>query len=162
MIDLELKTPDPFSGIKDFLDRIERPGVGERRKIADSIRQGFQASFTREGSRAGQWRALAPSTVLDRRRRGFAGDHPILVRSGSLRASFVDGGNSAHNEEFQAQPNGWRLVAGSNHPLAPFHEFGTRRMAARSITDLTDADEGRIVDVIDYLLSEMQAATVGR
>jgi hypothetical protein len=48
------------------------------------IRQQFERNFAEERGRT-RWAQLAPSTVADRRRRGYGGAHPILVRTGALR-----------------------------------------------------------------------------
>ena len=157
-----LRAPkDPFVDLDAFIKRLERPGNAEQRKIFDAINQGFQRNFSGEGSRRGKWRPLALSTVIDRQRRGFAGQHPILVREGNLRASFVQRGGD-HVEEFQYTAQGWRMLAGSESEIGFFQELGTQRIPPRPITELTGDAEQRIINTIDYMIAQAEAATVAR
>ena len=162
-MEITLHAPkNPFVDLDAFIKRLERPGNAEQRKVFDAIAQGFQRNFTAEGSAGGKWRALAPSTVIDRQRRGFAGQHPILVRTGALRASFVQRGGD-HVEEFQATATGWRMTAGSQSKIGFFQEFGTSRgIPPRPITPLTGDAEERIINTINYMIAQAEAATVGR
>ena len=48
--------------------------------------------FTTEGKSGGQdWNGLTVATQAQRRKQGFPGPHPILVRSGTLRDAVVKG-----------------------------------------------------------------------
>jgi hypothetical protein len=158
-----LRAPkNPFVDLDAFIKRLERPGNAERRKVFDAITQGFQRNFSAEGSRRGKWRALAPSTVIDRQRRGYGGQHPILVRTGDLRASFVQRGAKDHVEEFQLTAQGWRILAGSASEIGFFQELGTQRIPPRPITELTGGAEQRIINTIDYMIATAEAATIAR
>lgn len=160
---IQLIPPDrPFADLEAFMRRIERPGNAEVRKVADAIRQGYAENFSREGSAAGGWRALAEATVAERRRLGFPGEHPILRRSGALRASFIQPGATDHVEEFQPVPGGWDLLVGSESEIALFQEFGTSRIPPRPISPLTEAAQERIGAVIDYVIQQMEYQTLGR
>lgn len=153
---------NPFVDLEAFIKRLERPGNAEQRKVFDAINLGFQSNFSAEGSLRGKWRALAPATIIDRQRRGFAGQHPVLVRTGTLRASFVQRGGD-HVEEFQYTAQGWRMVAGSKSEIGFFQELGTRRgIPPRPITELTGAAEERIINTINYMIAQAEAATIGR
>lgn len=45
----------------------------------------FDKNFLSEGGEVGGWASLADATVRERERKGFGGEHPILVRYGDLR-----------------------------------------------------------------------------
>ena len=69
------------------------------------------------------WEKLAPSTVEDRVRHGYAPDQPLL-REGTLRASI----------EYTIKGNqGW---VGSNLDIAVFQELGTSRIPPRPFLEL--------------------------
>jgi len=65
-------------------------GHQELEKIADAGRMGIALNFATESAGGTPWPPLAPWTVAERQELGFAGEHPILVRSGSLKSSLVD------------------------------------------------------------------------
>ena len=157
---------NPFVDLEAFIKRLERPGNAEQRKVFDAINLGFQSNFSAEGNVSGKWKPLAPRTIFQRRRDGFAGQHPILVQTGSLRASFVRRGAPDHVEEFQLTAQGWRMVAGSRHKLAFVHEFGIDpgppRIPARPVTPFTDGAKQRIINTINYMIAQAEAATIGR
>lgn len=52
--------------------------------VLRTIREQFRLNFEGEKGRR-PWPALAPRTVAERRRLGYGGAHPILVRTGALR-----------------------------------------------------------------------------
>lgn len=153
---------NPFADLEAFFRRLERPGNGEVRKIADAVTQGFQSNFTGERSAQGAWAQLAQSTVLDRIAQGYGGSHPILRREDDVLSSWVDRNAPDHHEQFQPQAGGWQLEVGSNNPMAAFHEKGTSRMPARPVADLTDDAENRITSVLEFIIDQIQAQTVGR
>ena len=53
------------------------------RKATDIIAAGIADNFSSESAAGEAWEPLAPSTIADRRRKGFA-DGPILHRTGAL------------------------------------------------------------------------------
>lgn len=156
------KGKDAFADLERFVQRITRPGNAEIRKVSDAVRQGFAESFAREGSAVGRWAQLADSTVLERVKAGYAGAHPILVREGSLRASYVDRDAEGHVSEFGATATGWMLEEGSEHELAGFHATGTRRMPARPVMPLSAQAEARIGSVLEFIVEQAARATIGR
>ena len=70
------------------------------------------------------WPQLAELTQEDRVRKGFAANEPLL-RTGSLRESIE---YSAPHHEGNAVVG----FVGTNHPIAPYQEFGTSKIPPRS------------------------------
>lgn len=99
------------------MDRLER--AGER--LPDAVREHvgpvlahiFDRNFEAEGP---GWAALSEGwTVPERESLGFPGRHPILQRSGSLRASVGDRGHPQHVEDIVPMGDGsFRLEVGSS------------------------------------------------
>jgi phage gpG-like protein len=145
-----------------LVDRISNPGNAQKRSVADAIRRGFQDNFSTQGSAAGTpWRALAPSTVIDRQRKGFGGSGPILVRSGRVRSTWVGEGGE-HYSSFR-QSGGYSVwEEGSDDPIARLHETGTSKMPARPVSLLGDQSERRIIDVLDFMAEQVRSQTIGR
>jgi phage gpG-like protein len=145
-----------------LVDRISNPGNAQKRSVADAIRRGFQDNFTTQGAAAGTpWRALAPSTVLQRRRLGYAGSNPILVRGGGYRSSWVSDG-SDHYSSVRQQGGYTIFEEGSESPLARFHERGGARLPARPVSMLGDGSEVRIVDTIELMIGQLEREVLGR
>lgn len=150
-----LRTDSRFDDLERLIDKISRPGNGQTRMIADGIRQQFQANFTRQGSGAGSWAPLAPSTQLQRRQQGYAGNRPILVRSGDYRKSFTERSGDNH-ESIQTTGFGLVIDVGSNDRRAPWLERGTSRMPARPVTLLGDNQVDDLVRLVDYVIGEIE------
>lgn len=74
-----------------------------------------------------QWRPLAPSTIAEKRRKGFLGEP--LVRSGEMRASLTR--RPLGIEHVGAHD----LTAGTRSYPAHFHQTGTRHMPARPLVN---------------------------
>lgn len=115
----------------------------------------FAANFDYEGDlfdRASDgWPVLAWSTVRDRIRRGYDGEHPILERTGQLRQSVTQ--RMAPGNVFQATRN--QLVVGTYDPIAKYHQYGTSRMPPRPIVGVTRNRRAAIVKVlVDYVREE--------
>lgn len=156
---IELVGGNPAEALERMFRRIQRPGRGEITKVAGAIRQGFADNFTSESSAEGAWKPLAAATVAERIAQGHGGEHPILRRTGSLRASFVQPGGD-HVERFTGQSGGWVLEVGSQHENAAFHERGTHRMPARPVTPMTQQSEARINATVDYILDQIEKSTL--
>lgn len=145
-----------------LVDRISNPGSAQKRSVSDAIRRGYQDNFTTQGAASGQpWRALAPSTVAQRRRLGYAGSNPILVRGGNYRSSWVSDG-SEHYSSVRLQGGYTIFDEGSESPLARFHERGGARLPARPVSLLGDGSEARIVDTIEFMIGQLEREVIGR
>lgn len=150
-----LRTDAKFDDVERLIDKISRPGNGQTRAIVDGIKQRFQENFTRQGSGAGRWAPLAPSTREQRRAQGYAGASPILVRSGNYRQSFVGRGGDSYERVWQS-PLGLTIEAGSDDSRGRWLELGTSRMPARPVTLLDDAQESRLVDLLDFVVGQIE------
>lgn len=155
MFTLQLDKNSDFRDLDRLIDRITNMRSGQTRKIADGIRHQFQSNFTRQGSGNGAWRPLAPATVADRRRQGYAGNRPILVRRGDYRRSFVERGGDNHERIWQSAV-GLTIESGSDDPRAIFHERGTSRMPVREVVPLDDAQEDGLVRIIDFAIDQTE------
>lgn len=82
----EAKFKEAWDGIIGILNL----GNQEIEKIAEAGRLGIAWNFAHESGGGEPWPHLAPMTVEQRRSLGFAGEHPILQRAGSLKESLVD------------------------------------------------------------------------
>lgn len=155
--------PDPFAGLRQFFARLERPGAGEIRQVATAVAQGHQDNFSNERSGSGDvWPELSRVTVLERVQQGYPGAHPILRRSGRLRDSLVNPAHADHYQAVNRSADGWSLEVGTNVDYALDLEVGAGRMPARPFTDLSDEAENRIATVLEFVIFQAQAATVGR
>lgn len=143
-----------FGDLERLIDKISNPGSGNTRKIADGIRQQFQANFTRQGSGAGRWAPLRPFTIRERAAKGY-GAGPILVRSGRYRASFVQRGGD-HYERVQQSGDGTTYEVGSNDSRGPELEFGRANMAARPVTILDDGQEAQLTRLVDFVVEQTE------
>ncbi len=92
-------------------------------KIADDLRDDVLEQFRNEGGvfrKSGRWMPLAPSTIKDRMRKGYPGDHPIMFRTGYLLASLMYPFADKHIEEVTETS----LTFGTSVPWAKYHQFG--------------------------------------
>ena len=64
-------------------DRLSRPDPTQAVKKVGDI---WALNYKQEGSMVGGWAALAHQTIRDREARGYPGEHPIMIRRGSLYA----------------------------------------------------------------------------
>ena len=60
------------------------------------IRADIQENFGKDGGGRLKWIDLTPSTVAQRIRHGYPGQHPILVQSGRLKSSLLQKGHGEH------------------------------------------------------------------
>lgn len=157
MLNLEAQG-DPFEALVSFVKAIVAPTKSEQDAISAAVRQGWAENFAGERSGDGRsWAALKPFTVRERILRGYPGAHPILVRTGHLRASLLNPGAADSYEQAQANGNEWQLVVGTEDAKAIFHEQGTARMPARPFIALSDQAEQRIVNTLDALIAQIEA-----
>lgn len=155
--------PDPTSDrqFRSFLDHVgnafQKIGPAERRMIGDAVTRGFQDNFTYQRSGSGQpWRPLALVTQAERRRLGFPGARPILVRTGEYRAALVNRSHPAHYERTGPLVAGLYIEHGAEGRLITYHEGGTSRMPARPATILADAAKERLGRIIDDVLARVE------
>lgn len=162
MFTLSLQRNSIGEDLTRLVDRIANPGSAQKRSVSDAIRRGFQDNFTTAGAASGAaWRPLAPSTVIDRQKKGYAGSSPILVRRGNLRAGWVS--ESAGHYSSVRQSGGYTVwEEGNNDPIAAFNEKGTRTIPARPVSMLGDRSEARIVDTIELMINQVQSQTIGK
>ena len=160
MITLRLNQNTIADDLDKLVDRISRPGPRQTRSIADAIRREFASNFTRQGSGAGQWPSLSPRTVAERRQAGYAGERPILVRSGRYRASFTQAGAADHYESVQYRGGFTTIDVGSDDERGPELELGRARMPARPVTILDDSQGDNIARVIDFVLQQLEREAV--
>lgn len=72
-------------------------GPREAVLLADAGRRGLALNWEHESAPdGGRWVALRPFTQKERRRLGFAPQHPILQRTGDLKESFTEPGHARH------------------------------------------------------------------
>lgn len=150
---------NPFDDLIAFVKAIENPGRGERDKVATAVTRGFSENFSAQQSGDGQgWAPLADFTIRQRRDLGFAGESPILVRTGRYRASWVQSGAPGHVETFERTGSGWSMNVGSEDDrVEELSEgrIGNRPMPGRPVLPLSARAEAGIGDVLDYLFDEI-------
>lgn len=152
---------NPAVDLERMFERIAKPDKRQLTSVASAVRKGFDENFASESSAAGPWTALAAATVAERIAQGYGGEHPILRRTGSLRASFVqDGGD--HVERFTPEGDGWLLEVGSAHELAAIHERGAQHIPARPISPLSAQSEARIGAAVAYVIDQIEKAALRR
>jgi hypothetical protein len=110
----------------------------------------IQKNFTGEGRFVGGWRALSPAYAAWKR--AHFGRKPILVATGDMKQSFVQG---ERNNVLNASK--LRVEAGSRDRKVRYHQTGSRRMPKRQIIVVLPADlTSRLMN--RYLGEEMRAA----
>ncbi len=98
------------------------------------VARAIERNFDEEG-RPLRWAPLAPDYARRKARR-FGPGLRILQRSGRLRRSIV------------TRLEAGAIVASTNLPYAPFHQFGTRTIPPRPFLVLTDADKEEVARTI--------------
>lgn len=134
--------------LADFLRRLDdlgNPSSAAVASVQTAIRAGFAAMFDSEGAAgAAPWAELAEATKRERQRLGFPPAHPILLRTGDYRASFVNEGHADHVSEWSADGGVWRIAEGSRDYRAKYHEPGGDIIPQRSVTRLGAGLEAQI------------------
>jgi hypothetical protein len=123
------------------------------RPTQEAIRASFAANFASESAGAASWAPLAPRTVRDRERLGYPGEHPILVRSGSYRRSFIDPADDEHYSRVTHEAGRTVIAEGTTDIRAGTLEFGSDRVPARPALIAGDAARQRITDALDRLFA---------
>lgn len=120
-------------------------------EVGQDLLLDFSANYEVEGgvfSKGSKWPPLALSTVADRIRKGYGGWSPMLVRTGALKASVLMRG--APGNVYSV--NKTSLTMGSTYPTAVFHQFGTRKMPARTLVGLSwNRRSGIVARLNDYI-----------
>jgi hypothetical protein len=69
--------------IQAVYDKLMQP---DPKRAVIKVAEMWAVNYRSEGRMVGGWPQLAQSTIDDRARQGFSGEHPILIRQGSLYA----------------------------------------------------------------------------
>lgn len=107
--------------------------------MANLMRTQTLRHFQEQAGPAGPFAPLRPSTI--RQKRGGAGQ--ILVDIGRLRGSIG------------SVVSGTQAEVGTNVFYAKFHQFGTRKMAARPFVGFTERDADEVRDVTGRFLASL-------
>ena len=143
--------------VDEFLRRVEelrQPPPEALRPIQDVIRATFAANFASESGDGQKWAALAPMTVRQRERLGYPGQHPILVRTGEYKRSFIEGEHPQHFSESEIAGGVWRVEEGSTDPRGDQLEYGDFRTPPRPVTRPGARGENEIATVLEFLFSD--------
>jgi len=137
----------------ELAEELGNPGADATRPIQDVIRATFAANFARESGNDQKWPALALRTIRERIRLGYPGDHPILVRSGDYRRSFIEGDDPNHYSRIETAGGTWQIEEGSTDKRAGTLEFGRGPVPPRPVTLPGRSGEERIATVINDLFA---------
>lgn len=155
-------TPESTRTLTEFFERLERaanPTDQDLAPVAQVIRDGFARNFDEERSAAGHWAALAPRTVIERRRLGFGPEHPILVRTGEYAATWLDPDHPDHVGEIWRTGRGFlRISEGSMDERAEYLEEGTAIMPARPVAPLQAPDLALLDEALGDLFDRIFGA----
>ena len=146
-----------FAALRSFLKALEKPTESEKSAVSKAVRAEFGSNFSNESSGSGSWRRLADRTNRERKALGFSQAHPILVRNGEYKRSFLE--STPNNEEVSTIPEGYRMEYGSEHDLVRYHEgFIAPRpyMPERSVMNLTSTSESRLATTLDAIFMARQ------
>jgi len=147
-----------FTPLSSFFDVVmeELPVV-----VEDTVANIIESVFEYEGSRYG-WESLRPYTQMERARLGYGAEHPILVREGTYRDSFIDPNSPHYVSDLELIGEGSYVQRiGTTNPLFPWHEKGTQpphNMPARPATPI--GDDAILEDIVtalnEYLTSLLE------
>lgn len=154
-----IPTPESVRSLDDFLDRLERIPqrmADQDEPIRAAIRQGFALNFERESAGNGpRWAPLAEMTQNERQRLGFGREHPILVRTGSYKASFVDDNADGHVSAQGLSDISLVIEEGSGDIRVGTLELGWVNIPPRPVLGLSFVAEDAIGDEIDAILDRL-------
>ena len=152
-------TPESERSLNEFFDRLEnitRRVAQNDDPIREAIRWGFALNFERESAGNGpRWAALAESTNEERVRLGYPPEHPILVRSGAYRSSFVDEFGEGHVSAQGLSDVSLVIEEGSGDIRMGTLELGWVNIPARPVLGLHFVAQDRIGDEIDDILNRL-------
>lgn len=111
-------------------------------EAADILFQAIEENFQDEAAAGDGWKALAESTIAERRQKGY-GDGPILIREGGLRSAATSHKEvDSHSSEVGVSPG---------HPYAKYHAGLPRRgdyMPFRNFLAISEEHKKRITAAI--------------
>lgn len=142
----------------EFFERLPQLiGSRQRRAVQSAVARGFQRNFSSQSGGTGRpWEPLALITQAERRRQGYAGARPILVRSGRYRDSLVNPDSPDHFSEVTQTATGIVFEEGSNSELVNFHEGGSRFYPPRPATELSQGSEDELGRVLDWIVESLE------
>jgi len=132
-----------------LIGRIKRPPTLNRDVIGDAIRGAIAENFSNESGDGGRWRALSPVTVRERQKRGFPGEHPILVQTGKLLDSLTNPNAAQHIDQVTVFSDGFAIDIGSSDERVPKLDQGEDRIPARPFLALDDQQLDRVGDAVE-------------
>ncbi len=137
-VKFNLTKPNMFPWLKV----LHRPPRSELNSLELTVRHGFANNFVNQGLN-GAWPSLAPATLRDRSRLGFA-PGPILIRTGRYRNSITT--KSRGYTKYLRRKSGWTLEIGSRHKHVQPLELGapSRNLPARPAIGLESRDLKRV------------------
>jgi hypothetical protein len=148
-----------FVGLGATLDGLEE--VLADPQVVRTIRDGFHASFDRQGGRT-RWPALAPRTVEERRRLGFPPRRPILERTGALRRHVVTTPavtrRTPSGAELRIEPG--NVVDGVPKYRALAKGSPSSNLPARPMVVLTPDQSARVAGAISRALRQRAARLI--
>lgn len=151
--------PDSRRQLEEFLDRLEnipRRVAEQDDPIRAAIRRGFALNFERESAGNGpRWSPLAEMTNDERERLGYPREHPILVRSGSYKASFVDADADGHVTAQGVSDTTLLIEEGSGDIRVGTLELGWVNIPPRPVLGLNFVAEDEITDEITAILDRL-------
>ncbi|MBT9173438.1 MAG: hypothetical protein DDT21_01839 [Syntrophomonadaceae bacterium] len=148
------KSRQDINELAAFLQSLNTPTPGMRKRLGDVVRGLFAFRFINEGSPSGQWASLKDRTRIERIREGYGAAHPILERSSDYRRSFTDLANADNYEMTILRPDGWTMKFGSSDWRVSELEGGRSDMEARPVTLLENSEEDDIGDALDRLFQQ--------
>ena len=146
---------DAFGEISQWIRRVAAPSQNERSQVDRIMRRAFAKTFSGQGGDTG-WQPLAESTAADRRRLGFPARRPILIRTGEYMQSFTQTGGD-HVFEVETNAGGVTFRGGSQEERVQWLEYGTSRMPARPVTDISDRSNEEVLDQYDDIVARLFA-----
>ncbi|MCL6454369.1 MAG: hypothetical protein K6T78_12225 [Alicyclobacillus sp.] len=129
-VHFELMGKNVFDRVFDHVEHIPDDMRDVWEGMAEDFWEAERVRFEQEGP---GWRPLALSTQRDRVRHGYPAEHPILVRTGALKASLTDG--TAPGAIYEVYPLelklGSDLKTKNGYTLATIHQTGSIRVKDR-------------------------------
>ena len=144
-------TPDSnlTSEFERIIARLRKPSPVNREVIADAIRESIAENFRRESGDGAEWPQLAAMTVAQRQEHGYPGEHPMLVRSGSLLDSLTNPNNADHIEKLTATNESLDVEIGSLDSRVIALDRGLGNVPARPFLALDEQQIDRVGDAIE-------------